>query len=103
MSFSSLETTFSPLKIVFPKPSEVVVLPTTKDTLEALLTGTQAACEKACQEAYQVAVQSIRLQAHEYIIRMLEWVFRSSVTGDSGDRDRYHFRSMKSGFRSRDR
>jgi len=67
-----LETTFSPLKIVFPKPSEVAVLPTTKDTIEALLTDTQAACEKACQEAYQVAVQSIRLQAHEYIIRMLE-------------------------------
>jgi len=72
MSFSSLETTFSPRKIVFPKPSEVAVLPATKVTLEALLADTQSACEKACQEAYQVAVQSIRLQAHEYIIRMLE-------------------------------
>ncbi len=72
MSFSTLETTFSPLKIVFPKSSEVAVLPTTKDTLEALLADTQAVCEKACQEAYQAAIQSIRLQAHEYIIRMLE-------------------------------
>ncbi len=31
-----------------------------------------AACEKVCQESYRVAVQTIRLQAHEYIIHMLE-------------------------------
>ncbi|MCW2311408.1 transposase [Rhodoferax antarcticus] len=60
------------MKIVFPKPSEVGVLPATQDTLEALLADTQAVCEKACQESYQVAVQSIRQQAHEYIIHMLE-------------------------------
>ncbi|MCW2314349.1 hypothetical protein M2244_004116, partial [Rhodoferax antarcticus] len=42
-------------------------------------------------------------KARALALALDDWVFRSSVTGDSGDRDRYHFRSMKSGFRYRDR
>jgi putative NADH-flavin reductase len=72
MSFSSLEATFVPLEIVFPKPQKVSGLPTTSDQLEALLSATQAACEKAAQETYQTSLAAMRLQAHEYIIRMLE-------------------------------
>jgi transposase len=76
MSFNSLETTFSPLEIVFPKVPESSVLPANieafNETLKTLLAAQQAACEQAAQLAYQHAVQAIRLDAHEYIIRMLE-------------------------------
>ena len=76
MSFSSLETTFSPLEIVFPKVPESSVLPADieafNETLKTLMASQQSACEQAAQLAYQRAVQAIRLDAHEYIIRMLE-------------------------------
>jgi hypothetical protein len=80
MSFESLDTTFSPLKIEFPKVSkshiesqlESRVLSGDAASLKALLQSTQDACENAAQAAYQTALQAMRLQAHEYIIRMLE-------------------------------
>jgi transposase len=76
MSFNALETTFSPLEIVFPKVLESSVLPANiealNETLKTLMAAQQAACEQAAQLAYQRAVQAIRLDAHEYIIRMLE-------------------------------
>jgi len=80
MSFESLDATFSPLKIEFPKASkshiesqlESRVLSGDAASLKALLQSTQDACENAAQAAYQAALQAMRLQAHEYIIRMLE-------------------------------
>ena len=72
MSFESLETTFSPLEIVFPKVPASTILPADIGVLKTLLASHQAACEQAAQLAYQHAVQAIRLDAHEYIIRMLE-------------------------------
>ena len=80
MSFESLDTTFFPLKIEFPKVSkshiesqlESRVLSGDAASLKALLQSTQDACENAAQAAYQTALQAMRLQAHEYIIRMLE-------------------------------
>ena len=76
MSFSSLETTFSPLEIVFPKIPESTVLPANiealNETLKTLVASQQSACEQAAQLAYQRAVQAIRLDAHGDIIRMLE-------------------------------
>lgn len=76
MSFNSLETTFSPLEIVFPEMPKSSVLPadieTLNETLKTLVAAQQAACEQAAQLAYQHAVQAIRLDAHEYIIRVLE-------------------------------
>ncbi len=76
MSFESLETTFSPLKIEFPKVSqasvESSVLSGDFKSIKTLLAANQTACENAAQLAYQHAVQAIRLDAHEYIIRMLE-------------------------------
>ena len=76
MSFNALETTFPPLEIVFPKVPESSVLPANiealNETLKTLMAAQQAACEQAAQLAYQHAVQAIRLDAHEYIIRMLE-------------------------------
>ena len=76
MSFESLETTFSPLKIEFPKVSESSVessvLSGDFKSIKTLLAGNQTACENAAQMAYQTAIQAMRLQAHEYIIRMLE-------------------------------
>ncbi|QJC55206.1 hypothetical protein HC248_00484 [Polaromonas vacuolata] len=76
MSFNSLETPFTPLKIVFPKIPESSVLPANiealNEALKTLLVAQQAACEQAAQLAYQHAVQAIRLDAHEYIVRMLE-------------------------------
>jgi len=71
-----LETPFAPLEIVFPKVPESSVLPanieTLNEVLKTLLASQQAACEQAAQLAYQRAVQAIRLDAHEYIVRMLE-------------------------------
>jgi transposase len=76
MSFNSVETPFAPLEIVFPKVPESSVLPanieTLNEVLKTLLASQQAACEQAAQLAYQRAVQAIRLDAHEYIVRMLE-------------------------------
>ena len=76
MSFNALETTFPPLEIVFPKVPESTIFPADIEVLnevfKTLLASQQAACEQAAQLAYQRAVQAIRLDAHEYIIRMLE-------------------------------
>ena len=76
MSFNSLETTFAPLEIVFPEVPKSTVLPVDiealNETLKTLMAAQQAVCEQAAQLAYQHAVQAIRLDAHEYIIRMLE-------------------------------
>jgi len=80
MSFESLDATFFPLKIEFPKVSkshiesqlESRILTGDMESLKALLQSTQDACENAAQAAYQTALQAMRLQAHEYIIRMLE-------------------------------
>lgn len=79
MSFESLETTFLPLQIAFPKPQqlpEASVLPANLEAfnaaLQALAADQQGACERAAQTAYQQAVQAIREEAHGYIIRILE-------------------------------
>ena len=57
---------------MFPQVPESTVLPVDIEALKALVASQQAACEQAAQLAYQHAVQAIRLDAHEYIIRMLE-------------------------------
>ena len=72
MSLESLETPFSPLKIVFPEFSGTTVLPHDIDALKTLLQAQKKACEQACQAAYQTAVQSIRQEAQDYVIRMIE-------------------------------
>lgn len=72
MSFESLETPFSPLKIVFPEFAGATVLPQDIDALKTLLEAQKTACEQACQVAYQTAVQTIRQEAHDYLIRMRE-------------------------------
>ena len=72
MSFKSLESPFSPLKIVFPEFAGTTVLPDDIDALKTLLEAQKTACEQACQTAYQAAVQTIRQDAHDYVIRILE-------------------------------
>lgn len=72
MSLESLETPFSPLKIVFPESAGTAVLPHDIDALQTLLQAQKKACEQACQAAYQTAVQSIRREAQDYVQRMIE-------------------------------
>jgi len=72
MSFSALQTPFSPLKIVFPKSAGTAVLPHDIDALQTLLEAQKKVCEQACQAAYQTAVDSIRREAQDYVQRMIE-------------------------------
>lgn len=79
MPFEPLETTFLPLEITFPKlpklPDVSALSPDVaalNEVLQTLAADQQAACERAAQMAYRQAVQTIRQEAHDYIIRILE-------------------------------
>ena len=79
MPFEPLDTTFLPLEITFPKlpklPEASALAPDVaalNEVLQTLAADQQAACERAAQMAYRQAVQTIRQEAHDYIIRILE-------------------------------
>ena len=62
----------SSLEIVFPEFAGTTVLPHDIDALKTLLEAQKTACEQACQTAYQAAVQTLRREAQDYVIRMIE-------------------------------
>ena len=78
---------------MFPEFAGTTVLPRDIDALKTLLEAQKTACEQVCQTAYQAAVQTLRREAQDYVIRMIEQavlarhrLFGATDTIESGGR-----------------